>query len=80
MACGTPVIATPRGAVPEVIADGETGFIVDVEDYPEQAATALDRLEALQPNAMRERVQRLFSKEAMVEGYERVFEQILATR
>ena len=38
MACGTPVIATPRGSVPEVIADGETGFIVPVEGYPEAAA------------------------------------------
>ena len=30
MASGTPVIATPRGSVPEVITDGETGFIVSV--------------------------------------------------
>ena len=34
MACGTPVIATPRGSVPEVVEDGVTGWIVDVEDYP----------------------------------------------
>lgn len=76
MACGTPVIATPRGSVPEIVAAGETGFIVEVEDYPQRAAAALERVETLQPKAMRERVQRLFSKEAMVEGYERVFERI----
>ena len=28
MACGTPVIATPRGSVPEVVVDGQTGFVV----------------------------------------------------
>ena len=41
MACGTPVIATPRGSVPEVVEDGVTGWIVDVEDYPAQAAERL---------------------------------------
>ena len=78
MACGTPVIATPRGSVPEVIADGETGFVVSVENYPEEAAAALQRLGEIDPRACRERVQRLFSKEAMVKGYERVFEKVLA--
>ena len=75
MACGTPVIATPRGSVPEVIADGETGFVVPVEDYPKAAAAALQRLGEITPRACRERVQELFSKEAMVDGYERVFEE-----
>jgi glycosyltransferase involved in cell wall biosynthesis len=78
MACGTPVIATPRGSVPEVIADGETGFVVSVENYAEEAVAALHRLGEIDPHACRERVQRLFSKEAMVEGYERVFEKVLA--
>jgi glycosyltransferase involved in cell wall biosynthesis len=74
MACGTPVIATPRGSVPEVVADGETGFIVPVDDYPEQAALALKRLDEIDANACRARVERLFSTEAMVTGYERAYE------
>ncbi len=78
MACGTPVIATPRGSVPEVIADGETGWIVDVETYPEQAAERLRHLSAIDPRACRERVRERFSKEAMVAGYERVFEEVTA--
>jgi glycosyltransferase involved in cell wall biosynthesis len=78
MACGTPVIATPRGSVPEVIEDGVTGWIVDVDDYPAQAAERLRHLGDIDPHVCRERVQRLFSKEAMVRGYERVFEE--ATR
>ncbi len=77
MASGTPVIATPRGSVPEVIADGETGFIVSVQDYPVEAAERLRRLSEIDPRACRERVERLFSKEAMVAGYERVFEAVL---
>jgi glycosyltransferase involved in cell wall biosynthesis len=78
MACGTPVIATPRGSVPEVIADGETGFIVPVEGYAEHAKEALQRLGDIDPKACRERVERLFSKEAMVAGYEGVFERATA--
>jgi glycosyltransferase involved in cell wall biosynthesis len=78
MACGTPVIATPRGSVPEVVTDGETGFIVSVENYPREAAVAIRRLGELDPRAGRDRVERLFSKESMVAGYERVFEEIIA--
>ena len=78
MACGTPVIATPRGSVPEVIVDGETGFVVPVEDYPTAAAAALERVKEIDPHACRRRVEERFSKEAMVAGYEAVFERALA--
>jgi glycosyltransferase involved in cell wall biosynthesis len=75
MACGTPVIGTPRGSVPEVIEDGVTGWIVDVEDYPERAAERLTRLSGIDPGLCRDRVRRLFSKDAMVAGYEGAFER-----
>jgi glycosyltransferase involved in cell wall biosynthesis len=78
MACGTPVIATPRGSVPEVIVDGVTGWIVSVENYPQEAAEKLKHLEEIDPQAGRDRVQRLFSKEAMVAGYGGVFERVVA--
>jgi glycosyltransferase involved in cell wall biosynthesis len=80
MACGTPVIATPRGSVPEVVADNETGFVVPVEDYARTAAAALERIEDIDPAACRARVEKLFSKEAMVAGYESVFHGILDGR
>jgi glycosyltransferase involved in cell wall biosynthesis len=79
MACGTPVIATPRGSVPEVVADGETGFIVSGDDYPREAAEALERVKEIDPHACRRRVERRFSKEAMVAGYERAFETALSS-
>src|SRR5204862_3989967 len=58
MACGTPVIATPRGSVPEVIADGETGFVVSVEEYPKEAAAALQRIGEIDPHACRRWVEK----------------------
>jgi glycosyltransferase involved in cell wall biosynthesis len=79
MACGTPVIATPRGSVPEVVADGETGFVVSVEGYPEEAAAVLGRLDEIDPVTCRARVESRFSKRTMVEGYERVFERAVAS-
>jgi glycosyltransferase involved in cell wall biosynthesis len=77
MACGTPVIATPRGSVPEVIADGETGFIVPVEEYAEAAVESIQRLGDIDPRACRAWVEKRFSKESMVAGYEAVFKRAL---
>jgi glycosyltransferase involved in cell wall biosynthesis len=77
MACGTPVIATPRGAAPEVVSDGETGFIVSVADYADRAAEALTRVQEIDPAACRSRVAARFSQEAMVGGYEAVFQRII---
>jgi glycosyltransferase involved in cell wall biosynthesis len=80
MACGTPVIATPRGSTPEVIDEGVTGWIVSVERYAEEAAERLGRLGEIDPDACRSRVERLFSKQTMVQGYERVFETAVRER
>ena len=75
MACGTPVIAWRNGSVPEVVTDGETGFVVD---SVEEMAAAVDRVGELDPRAMRARVTERFSAEAMVAGYERAYERALA--
>jgi glycosyltransferase involved in cell wall biosynthesis len=80
MACGTPVLTTPRGAAPEVVADGETGFILEVDRFPDLAVAALNRLGEIDPAACRDRVRQRFSKEAMVAGYEEVFQRLLSAR
>jgi glycosyltransferase involved in cell wall biosynthesis len=76
-ACGTPVLAFRRGAAPEVVADGETGFVVDTV---EEMCAALGRLDEIDAAACRARVERLFSAEVMTRGYEEVFERVLAER
>jgi glycosyltransferase involved in cell wall biosynthesis len=66
MACGAPVIGFNRGAVPEVIAEGATGYVV--ETVAEMAA-AVARLPAVARAACRARAERLYSDTAIVEGY-----------
>jgi glycosyltransferase involved in cell wall biosynthesis len=78
MACGTPVIATPRGAVPEVLEDGETGFVVPVDGYGEAAAEAVKKAVDIDPSACRRRVEELFSAERMVAAYEDVYRRVLS--
>jgi glycosyltransferase involved in cell wall biosynthesis len=66
LACGTPVIATRHGAVPEVIDDGRSGIIVD--SYRQMAA-ALERADALDPLECRRYAEERFSPERMVADY-----------
>jgi glycosyltransferase involved in cell wall biosynthesis len=75
MACGTPVIAWRNGSVPEVVADGQTGVVVS---SVEEMAAAVDRVGGLDPRVMRQRVQGRFSAEAMITGYERIYQRVLA--
>ena len=75
MACGTPVIAMPSGAAPEIVLDGKTGFLTpDLDAMVEAVGKAGD----ISPEACREHVAEKFSAEAMVDKTEKVFENILA--
>jgi glycosyltransferase involved in cell wall biosynthesis len=74
MACGTPVVGLARGAVPEIVDDGVTGFVC--EDLDEMAA-AVERLGALSPDACRRHVEDRFSAARMVERYERLFGRLV---
>jgi glycosyltransferase involved in cell wall biosynthesis len=60
------------------VADGVTGFIVSVENFAAEAAEALKHIDEIDPEACRAWVVERFSKEAMVEGYERVFDRVLS--
>jgi glycosyltransferase involved in cell wall biosynthesis len=66
MACGTPVIATARGAVPEVIEHGRSGVIV--EDYRIIPA-ALEEADRIDPMECRRYVEERFSPLRMVHDY-----------
>jgi len=76
LACGTPVIGYGRGSVPEVIADGVTGFIVDGE---EGAAAAVARLGHIDRSVCRSEVERRFAAEVIVNDYCRVYAAALAS-
>jgi glycosyltransferase involved in cell wall biosynthesis len=75
IACGTPVIATRRGAVPEVIDDRRTGIIVD--DWREMTA-ALEAADRLDPHVLRRTAEERFAPERMVADYIAAYEQVLA--
>ncbi|WP_182885953.1 glycosyltransferase family 4 protein [Microbispora sp. H10885] len=75
MACGTPVVALRRGAVPEIVVDGVTGF---VRDTPAELPAAIEAVSALDPHAVRARVDRHFDLRVMVQGYEQVYRKVLA--
>lgn len=78
MACGTPVLASPVGTIPDVIKDGETGFIVK-DNSPaciaETVMRALEHpdLEGIVENA-RAMVEQEFTYEAAVERYRKILE------
>jgi glycosyltransferase involved in cell wall biosynthesis len=77
MATGTPVIAMNFGSVPEVIAQGKTGFIC--QSFAEMAAKIPQALE-LNRQVCREYTVNQFSVSQMVDGYEAVYEQIIKDR
>jgi glycosyltransferase involved in cell wall biosynthesis len=73
MACGTPVIAFPRGAVPEVIDDGVTGFLCHDVD---QAVAAAARLDGFDRERCREQFEARFAIRRAAEEYVRVFKRL----
>jgi glycosyltransferase involved in cell wall biosynthesis len=66
MACGTPVLGARMGSIPEIVVDGETGFLCDgVAD----AVARVPKLAELDRRACRTRVETTFTVERMVDRY-----------
>jgi glycosyltransferase involved in cell wall biosynthesis len=77
MACGTPVVGSARGAVPEVVEHNVTGFVAsDVDGM----VASVGRLQAIDRSACRARVERLFSDTALVETYLSIYEEMILAR
>lgn len=74
LACGTPVIAFRNGSVPEVIEDGQTGFIVE---SIEEAVNAVRRLDRIGRTACRDAFARRFTAERMAKDYVDVYRSLL---
>jgi glycosyltransferase involved in cell wall biosynthesis len=74
LACGTPVLAWRCGSVPEIIADGVTGFVVD---SIEQAVQAVDRLAGLSRQACRSAFEERFDMTRMARDYLEVYRRLV---
>jgi N-acetyl-alpha-D-glucosaminyl L-malate synthase BshA len=83
MACGVPVVASRVGGVPELISDGETGFLVGPDDY-EEGADRLHQILSDPATAKRLRdnglssVREKFTAEAVVPLYEDFYRSVLS--
>jgi len=74
MACGTPVVAFNRGSAPELIKDGQTGFIVK---NTKEMASAVEKIKNLDRKNCRKWVEKNFTVEKMAEGYEKIYEKVI---
>ncbi len=77
LAAGTPVIASPRGSLPELVTDGATGFLVEDVD---SAVVAVGRLGEIDRRRCRIEAETRFTADRMVTDYERLFARIADTR
>lgn len=73
-ACGTPVIAMARGAAPEIIVHGETGFLAETVDEMVEAVQDIGRID---PDRCRAHVREHFAPAVMAAAYERVYESLV---
>ncbi len=74
LACGTPVIAMNRGAMPEIIEHGVTGFLANDED---EFVKYMRRIDEIDPAACRASVEKRFSADAMAKEYVKRYEEVI---
>lgn len=77
MACGTPVIAWRHGSVPEVIADGLAGYIIESMD---EAAAAVERVGQVSRRACRDEFESRFTASRMAADYVRIYERQIRSK
>jgi glycosyltransferase involved in cell wall biosynthesis len=75
MACGTPVVASRRGSMPELIDDARTGFLVNDVD---EALLAVTRAVTLDRCAVRQDAVARFGRDRMVDAYLEVYERVVS--
>jgi glycosyltransferase involved in cell wall biosynthesis len=76
LASGTPVVALRRGALPEIVEHGRTGWLCDhVDELPD----AIRRASEIDPHACREAAVSRYDIARMVEGYERIYRRVVTS-
>jgi glycosyltransferase involved in cell wall biosynthesis len=73
MAAGAPVVATPRGSLPELVAHGVTGFLGETD---EELAAFVRRAGEIDRAACRGRSEALYSADRMVADYETLYRRL----
>jgi glycosyltransferase involved in cell wall biosynthesis len=76
MAAGTPVIAFPSGALPDIVEHGVTGFLVN---NIEEMAAAMHCVSLISPEMCRQTAERRFSRQRMLDQYFSLYKQMLLT-
>jgi glycosyltransferase involved in cell wall biosynthesis len=71
LACGTPIISCPRGALPEIVRPGVEGFLVNSLD---EACAAVSKLKSIDRTACRKRAEEEFSVRVIAKKYLRLYE------
>jgi len=82
LACGTPVITTNLGAMPEIIEDGVNGFICEYGSRPWEHSfmDAINRLDDIDPRECRRSVEGRFSIPVIASQYRALYEEVLKGR
>jgi glycosyltransferase involved in cell wall biosynthesis len=75
MACGCPVVAFNNGSIPEIVVNGETGFVVNNVDEMVDAVKNIDKIDRLH---CREYSINTFSAKRMAQGYVDYYEKVIA--
>jgi glycosyltransferase involved in cell wall biosynthesis len=81
MSCEVPVIASQAGGLPEVVVDGETGYLCPVGDVEGMAEAALrllgdEELRRKMGEAARRRAVEVFSQDAVVRRYRAIYQRV----
>jgi glycosyltransferase involved in cell wall biosynthesis len=73
LACGTPVISCPRGALPEIVRERENGFLIGTA---EEGVNAIRRLQSISRATCRSNAEQFFSQKVVVRQYEALYNEL----
>lgn len=77
IASGTPVVAFPRGALPEIVDEGRTGFIVESES---DMVEAMQKLNAISADVCRSTAETRFDARRMADDYFKVYASLVLSQ
>jgi glycosyltransferase involved in cell wall biosynthesis len=77
LACGTPVISSPSGALPEIVRPGVDGYLVN---SVEEACTAIQNLPKINRRNCRQRAEDCFSASVITDKYEQLYRSLIPSK